>query len=127
MILLSMDPLGYQAEPTYFKNTDITKRSPSSSSSFKNSAAAALSHDGHDGGTGCVASKVLMFNYLQDKTLRSAKRSCMRSLLTLPILKSGRVNIKGPLFTFRHATRPPTAAHRLAIRAKQPYGEQFRE
>ena len=75
MILLSMNPLGYQAEPTYFKNTGIIKR----------------------------------------------------SLLTLPILKSGHVNIKGPLFTFRHATRPPTAAYRLAIRVKQPYGEQFHE
>lgn len=126
MLLLGVNPLGYQAEPTYFKNTDIIKRSLSASSSFKNSAAA-LSHDGHDGDTGCVASKGLMFNYLQDKNLRFAKRSCMRSLLTLPILKSGHVNIKGPLFTFRHATRPPTAAHRLAIRVKQPYGEQFRE
>lgn len=124
MILLSMNPLVYQAEPTYFKNTDIIKRSLSASSSFKNSAAAALSHDG---GSGCVASKGLMFNYLQDKALRSAKRSCMRSLLTLPILKSGHVNIKGSLFTFRHATRPPTAEYRLAIRVKQPYGEQFRE
>ena len=127
MLLLGVNPLGYQAEPTYFKNTDIIKRSLSASSSFKNSAAAALSHDGHDGGTGCVASKGLMFNYFQDKTLRSAKRSCMRSLLTLPILKSRHVNIKGSLFTFRHATRPPTAAHRLAIRVKQPYGEQFHE
>ena len=39
MILLSMNPLDYQAEPTYFKITDIIKRSLSASSSFKNSAA----------------------------------------------------------------------------------------
>ncbi len=39
MLLLGMNPLGYQAEPTYFKDTDVIKRSLPASSSFKNSAA----------------------------------------------------------------------------------------
>ncbi len=39
MLLLDMNPLGYQAEPTYFKNTDIIKRLLSASNSFKNNAA----------------------------------------------------------------------------------------